>query len=194
MIWIKLSHIFRTTSIIRSLQHTTYYWRGNREKLVETTFSSRWWETRREIFTALVIWTISLSTLSRKYRLQAKSWCTLPWEVGLKWIKCLNPKLVLYRLKKDLEPNWIQPPKNTWIKWIKFKRKEQNQLPKLDLLIWCQTLSKMVWISMLWLIVLSQILSFIKTIRILGALRVSLQHRESTECKYFKQFNLTSFL
>lgn len=183
MISIKLSPTSRITSITKLPQHIIFCWKENREKQEEITFSSKLWETKKEIFTALATWTTSLLIRFKRSKLQAKLWCTRRWEVALKSTKSLNQKLALYRPKKDSGQSSILQLRSTWSKWTKFRRKEPNQLHKLDLLIWCQTLSKMVWISMPWLTVPLQILWFTKTIKILEELKVSLQLKELMECK-----------
>jgi hypothetical protein len=62
-----------------------------------------------------------------------------------------------------LDQSWTQQLKSTWSKWTKYRKREQNLLLRLDLLIWCLISKTTIWTNMLWQIVLSLIHSSTKT-------------------------------
>jgi len=149
------------------------------------TSLSRLWETKREISTVQATWITSHWTAFRRFRHQGKSWCIQPWEVDLRSIKYPNLKLDHYKPRKALAQSWIQQLKNTWNKWIKFKRREQNRQHRQDSQIWWVTSRIITWISMQWLIVLLLIHWSIRiTNRTSEALKVNLPLKEWMECKY----------
>jgi len=149
--------------------------------------SSKLWEIKREISTVLVTWITSPWIVSKRFKLQERSWCIQLWEVDLKWTKYLNLKLALSKHKKDLAQSWTQLPRSTWNKWTKSKKREPNLQLRRDLQTWCLTSRTTTWTNMQWLIAHLLILWSIRIIKlILEVLKVNHQHKESTECKYYQ--------